>query len=45
MLHGEMEQLQFKDPEHHGGYFCYNYIYIFLKPSHYPIVMDEGSDV
>jgi hypothetical protein len=38
----EMEEL--KDLDQHTGYFCYNCIY-FMKPNHYAIVTDEGTDV
>jgi hypothetical protein len=38
-----MEMDQFKDSDHHTGYFCYNCIY-FMKPNHCAIVTDEGSD-
>ena len=39
-----MEMEQFKDSDHHTGYFCYNCIY-FMKPNHCAIVTDEGPDV
>jgi hypothetical protein len=39
-----MEMEEFKDSDHHTGYFCYNCIY-FIKPNHCAIVTDEGSDV
>ncbi len=39
-----MEMEEFKDSDHHTGYFCYNCIY-FMKPSHCAIVTDEGPDV
>jgi hypothetical protein len=39
-----MEMDQFKDSDHHTGYFCYNCIY-FMKPNHCAIVTDEGPDV
>src|SRR5436189_6156078 len=39
-----MEMEQFRDSDHHTGYFCYNCIY-FMKPNHCAIVTDEGSDV
>jgi hypothetical protein len=39
-----MEMEQFKDSDHHTGYFCYNCIY-FMKPNHCAIVTDEGADV
>ena len=35
---------EFKDSDHHTGYFCYNCIY-FTKPNHYAIVTDGGPDV
>ena len=39
-----MEMEEFKDSDHHTGYFCYNCMY-FIKPNHCAIVTDEGSDV
>ena len=39
-----LEMEQFKDSDHHTGYFCYNCIY-FMKPNHCAIVTDEGPDV
>ena len=39
-----MEMEQFKDSDHHTGYFCYNYMY-FMKPNHCAIVTDGGPDV
>ena len=38
-----MELEQFKDSDHHKGYFCYNCVY-FVKPHHCAIVTDEGMD-
>ena len=38
-----MEIEQFKDSDHHKGYFCYNCTY-FVKPHHCAIVTDEGMD-
>lgn len=38
-----MEVEQFKDSDHHKGYFCYNCAY-FVKPHHCAIVTDEGMD-
>jgi hypothetical protein len=38
-----MEMEDFKDSDHHTGYFCYNCIY-FMKPNHCAIVTDEGQD-
>ena len=35
---------EFKDSDHHTGYFCYNSIY-FMKPNHCAIVTDEVPDV
>ena len=35
---------EFKDSDHHKGYFCYNCIY-FVKPHHCAIVTDEGIDI
>jgi len=37
-----MEMDQFKDSDHHTGYFCYNCIY-FMKPNHCAIVTDKVS--
>ncbi len=34
---------QFKESDHHRGYFCYNCIY-FIKPSSCAIVSSEGPD-
>jgi hypothetical protein len=39
-----MEMEQFRDSDHHTGYFCYNCIY-FMKPNHCAIVTNEGADV
>ena len=39
-----IELEQFKDTDHHTGYFCYNCIY-FMKPHHCAIVSDEGQDI
>jgi stress-induced morphogen len=38
-----MEVEQFKDSDHHKGYFCYNCTF-FVKPHHCAIVTDEGLD-
>jgi len=38
-----MEVEQFKDSDHHKGYFCYNCTY-FVKPHHCAVVTDEGMD-
>lgn len=38
-----MEVEQFKDSDHHKGYFCYNCAY-FVKPHHCAVVTDEGMD-
>ena len=38
-----MEVEQFKDSDHHKGYFCYNCVY-FVKPHHCAVVTDEGMD-
>jgi hypothetical protein len=38
-----IEMEEFKDSDHHTGYFCYNCIY-FMKPNHCAIVTDEGPD-
>jgi hypothetical protein len=38
-----IEMEQFKDSDHHTGYFCYNCIY-FMKPNHCAIVTNEGPD-
>ncbi len=38
-----MEMEEFKDSDHHAGYFCYNCMY-FIKPNHCAIVTDEGPD-
>jgi hypothetical protein len=35
---------EFKDSDHHKGYFCYNCTY-FVKPHHCAIVTDEGMDI
>jgi hypothetical protein len=35
---------EFKDSDHHRGYFCYNCVY-FVKPHHCAIVTDEGIDI
>jgi non-canonical (house-cleaning) NTP pyrophosphatase len=34
---------EFKDSDHHKGYFCYNCTY-FVKSHHCTIVTDEGVD-
>ncbi len=39
-----IELEQFKDSDHHKGYFCYNCTY-FVKPHHCAIVTDEGIDI
>jgi hypothetical protein len=39
-----MEMEEFKDSDHHTGYFCYNCIY-FMKPNHCAIVTDKGPDI
>jgi hypothetical protein len=39
-----IELEQFKDSDHHKGYFCYNCTY-FLKPHHCDVVTDEGMDI
>jgi hypothetical protein len=39
-----VELEQFKDSDHHKGYFCYNCKY-FVKPNHCAIVADEGMDI
>jgi hypothetical protein len=39
-----IELEQFKDSDHHKGYFCYNCAY-FVKPHHCAIVTDEGMDI
>jgi len=39
-----IEVEQFKDSDHHKGYFCYNCAY-FVKPHHCAIVTDEGMDI
>jgi hypothetical protein len=39
-----IEVEQFKDSDHHKGYFCYNCVY-FVKPQHCAIVTDEGMDI
>ena len=39
-----VELEQFKDSDHHKGYFCYNCAY-FIKPRHCAIVTDEGMDI
>jgi non-canonical (house-cleaning) NTP pyrophosphatase len=39
-----IELEQFKDSDHHKGYFCYNCTY-FVKPHHCAIVTDEGMDI
>lgn len=38
-----IEVEQFKDSDHHKGYFSYNCAY-FVKPHHSAIVTDEGVD-
>jgi hypothetical protein len=35
---------EFRDSDHHRGYFCYNCVY-FVKPHHCAIVTDEGIDI
>jgi hypothetical protein len=37
------ELQQFKESDHHKGYFCYNCIY-FMKPSSCAIVSSQGLD-
>ena len=39
-----IELEQFKDSDHHKGYFCYNCAY-FVKPHHCTIVADQGMDI
>jgi hypothetical protein len=39
-----VEIQEFKDSDHHKGYFCYNCTY-FVKPHHCAIVTDEGTDI
>ena len=39
-----IELEQFKDSDHHKGYFCYNCTY-FMKPHHCAVVTDEGMDI
>ena len=39
-----IELEQFKDSDHHKGYFCYNCLY-FVKPYHCALVTDEGMDI
>ena len=39
-----IELEQFKDSDHHKGYFCYNCLY-FVKPHHCAVVTDEGMDI
>jgi hypothetical protein len=39
-----IEIQEFKDSDHHKGYFCYNCTY-FVKPHHCAIVTDEGTDI
>jgi hypothetical protein len=39
-----IELEQFKDSDHHKGYFCYNCTY-FVKPHHCAVVTDEGMDI
>ena len=39
-----IEVEEFKDSDHHHGYFCYNCVY-FVKPHHCAIVTDEGVDI
>jgi hypothetical protein len=39
-----VEIAEFKDSDHHKGYFCYNCTY-FVKPHHCAIVTDEGMDI
>jgi hypothetical protein len=39
-----LEIEEFKDSDHHRGYFCYNCTY-FVKPHHCAIVTDEGIDI
>jgi hypothetical protein len=38
-----IEVEEFKNSDHHRGYFCYNCNY-FIKPHHCALVTDEGSD-
>src|SRR2546423_14856449 len=38
-----MEMEEFKNSDHHTGYFCYNCMY-FIKRNHCAIVTDEGQD-
>jgi hypothetical protein len=38
-----MEVEEFKDSDHHKGYFYYNCVY-FVKPHHCAIVTDESID-
>ena len=35
---------EFKESDHHTGYFCYNCTY-FVKPHHCAIVTEEGMDI
>jgi hypothetical protein len=39
-----IEIREFKDSDHHKGYFCYNCTY-FVKPHHCAIVTEEGMDI
>jgi hypothetical protein len=39
-----IEIQDFKDSDHHKGYFCYNCTY-FVKPHHCAIVTDEVTDI
>ena len=39
-----IELEQFKDSDHHKGYFFYNCLY-FVKPYHCAVVTDEGMDI
>ena len=39
-----MEMEEFKDSDHHTGYFCYSCMY-FIRPNHCAIVTDEGPDI
>ena len=39
-----VEIVEFKDSDHHKGYFCYNCVY-FVRPHHCAIVTDEGMDI
>jgi hypothetical protein len=39
-----IEMEEFKDSDHHTGYFCYNCTF-FMKPNYCAIVTDGGADV